>query len=129
MTAYKRNFAKPPAIKQARELRISSTEVEKKLWYRLRNRQMGVKFRRQHPLQGYILDFVCEELKLGIELDGGQHNEMPQQKKDAERTEILARSGWQILRFWNNDVIENIDGVLLAIQEAIATHETLTRKT
>lgn len=115
----KRLYAKAQHIHQARYLRIHSTEVEKKLWYRLRNRQLGVKFRRQHPLQGYILDFACEECMLGIELDGGQHNNDAHKTQDAARTAILEQSGWQILRFWNNDVIENIEGVLEEIQQAL----------
>ena len=115
----KRIFAKAHSIDQARHLRIQSTEVEKRLWWRIRNRQLGVKFRRQHPLDGYILDFACEELKLGIELDGGQHNEAANLARDASRTAVLATSGWQILRFWNNDVIENIEGVLEEIQQAL----------
>ncbi len=115
----KRLFAKAQHIHQARHLRIHSTEVEKKLWYRLRNRQLGVKFRRQHPFQGYILDFACEDCMLGIELDGGQHNNDAHKTQDASRTAILEQSGWQILRFWNNDVIENIEGVLEEIQQAL----------
>lgn len=117
--AYKRIFAKPYLINQSRELRVDSTEVEKRLWWRIRNRQLGVKFRRQHPLNGYILDFACEELKLGIELDGGQHNDDTDKAWDVARTAVLATSGWQILRFWNNDVIENIEGVLVEIQQAL----------
>lgn len=115
----KRIFAKAPSIDQARHLRIHSTEVEKRLWWRIRNRQLGVKFRRQHPLNGYILDFAYEELKFGIELDGGQHNEAANLARDAARTSVLATSGWQILRFWNNDVIENIEGVLEEITQAL----------
>jgi very-short-patch-repair endonuclease len=116
---YKRAFAETHLIDQSRELRVDSTEVEKRLWWRIRNRQLGAKFRRQHPLSGYILDFACEELKLGIELDGGQHNEAPNLARDVARTATLANSGWRILRFWNNEVIENIEGVLEEIQRAL----------
>ena len=104
----------------ARNLRTASTNVERLLWHRLRNRQLeNCKFRRQHPIQGYILDFACEELKLGIELDGGQHNEQANQYYDRIRTEKLKAAGWHILRFWNNEVNENIEGVLISITETI----------
>jgi crossover junction endodeoxyribonuclease RuvC len=120
----KRAFAKPQSVDQARALRLNSTEVEKRLWQRLRDRQLGVKFRRQHPLNGYILDFACEERKLAIELDGGQHTHESNNIQDEKRTRTLATSGWRILRFWNNDVIENIEGVLETIQHALTqNHE------
>ncbi len=105
---------------RARSLRYQSTDVERKLWYRLRNRQIaGFKFRRQHPIAGYVLDFACEELRLGIELDGGQHNTPEAIEKDALRTARLQREGWRILRFWNHDIMENMDGVLQVIMEAL----------
>ena len=120
----RREFAEPKEIELARNLRTNSTEVEKQLWWRLRNRQIdGFKFRRQFPVDGYVLDFACELEKLAIELDGGQHNLPEHIERDAERTAILAKSGWRVLRFWNNEVIENIEGVLTEIQHA------LTRKT
>ncbi|MDX2094507.1 MAG: endonuclease domain-containing protein [Alphaproteobacteria bacterium] len=116
---HKRTFAESHLIERSRTLRVASTEVEKRLWQRLRNRQLGVKFRRQHPLQGYILDFACENHKLGIELDGGQHNNDARKAQDTVRTGVLEQSGWHILRFWNNAVIENIEGVLEEIQHAL----------
>ena len=121
---YKRPFAEATLIERSRELRVDSTEVEKRLWWRIRARQLGAKFRRQHPLHGFILDFACEELKLGIELDGGQHNEERAKACDAARTAVLATSGWRILRFWNNDVIENLEGVLEEIQQALTRPAT-----
>ena len=109
----------------ARNLRSLSTDVERDLWYRLRNRQIeGCKFRRQHPVAGYVLDFACEELKLGIELDGGQHNEQDTAIYDQQRTATLEEAGWRILRFWNNDVIQNMDGVLTVIMNTIREAES-----
>lgn len=120
----RREFADPTHIALARNLRTHSTEVEKQLWQHLRNRQLdGYKFRRQFPVAGYILDFACETAKLAVELDGGQHNLPEHAARDAARTAELAKSGWRVLRFWNNDVVENIEGVLTEIQRA------LTRKT
>jgi len=110
--------SKTPEIQlsRARAMRhISATEVEKRLWQRLRNRQLGVKFRRQQPIGPYIADFVCLELGLIIELDGGQHTKL----EDARRTAALQTLGFRILRFWNNDIIDNIEGVLTAILLAL----------
>ena len=106
-------------VARARGLRVLSTAAERDLWHHLRNRQIaGHKFRRQHPLAGYVLDFACESLRLGIELDGGDHTTTEAQKYDARRTEILRRQGWKILRFWNHDVAGNIEGVLAVIAQA-----------
>lgn len=97
-----------------RELRRNATEVEKRLWSRLRNRQLdGIKFRRQTPIGRYIVDFVSESEKLIVELDRGQHAQ--QTEADAERTQALESMGYIVIRFWNNEVIENIDGVLMEI--------------
>jgi very-short-patch-repair endonuclease len=88
----------------ARTLRKDSTDAERWLWQRLRNRELlGWKFRRQHPIGCYIVDFACIERKLIIELDGSQHAES--QTADSERSEYLEDKGFQILRFWNNDVL------------------------
>ena len=116
----KREFAKPIMIVRAQNLRADSTIFERQLWQRLRNRQLGVKFRRQHPVAGYILDFACEELKLGIELDGSQHNEARGAAYDVKRTAALEKSGWKVLRFWNNDVTNNLNGVYEVITQALA---------
>src|SRR3972149_4083951 len=92
----------------ARELRKNPTEAERKLWKYLRLRQLGgYKFRRQQPLGSYIVDFVCFEKKLIVELDGGQHS--IQINYDAKRTEWLETHGFRVLRFWNNDVLEEIE--------------------
>jgi very-short-patch-repair endonuclease len=109
----------------ARRLRRGSTEVEKLLWQRLRNGQIGgAQFRRQHPAGRYILDFWCPALFLNIELDGSQHAET--QGPDENRDEWLRQQGVTILRFWNSDVIENIDGVLEVIAEKISQLSSAT---
>ena len=79
----------------------------------------GVKFRRQHPIGGYIVDFVSLHKKLIIEIDGGQHNEEQIKDKDEQRTRWLEGEGYRVLRFWNNDVLTNIEGVFMLIQEAL----------
>jgi very-short-patch-repair endonuclease len=77
-----------------------------------------MKFRRQHPIGGFILDFFCEEAGLAIELDGGGHAEAGQSGSDAQRTERLTQQGIRVLRFWNTDVLLNVDGVLRRILDA-----------
>jgi len=105
-------------------LRQNSTDAEKRLWSILRNRQLnGFKFRRQVEIEGYIADFFCAEKRLIIEVDGGQHS--PQ--RDARRTALLGSQGFRILRFWNNDVLQNLDGVWTAIEEALTTPPHPTR--
>ena len=107
----------PKTKHQAIQLRKESTPAERKLWSRIRNDQLGVTFRRQHAVGNYIPDFCCPEAKLIIELDGSQHLE--QEEYDEERTEYLVSEGYRVIRFWNNDVIINIDGVILAIIHAL----------
>jgi very-short-patch-repair endonuclease len=99
------------------ELRKESTPAEHKLWAVLRNDQLGVNFRRQHAIGNYIPDYVCIKKKLIIELDGGQHVE--QAEYDAERTKFLEAQGYRVIRFWNNEVINDIDGVIRNIQFAL----------
>jgi very-short-patch-repair endonuclease len=109
----------------ARQLRLNSTDVEARLWSKLRRAQIdGHSFRRQHPAGPYVLDFYCAELRLAIELDGGQHNEIPQQTRDARRNEWLRGQGVTVLRFWNSDVTSNLSGVLETIK---ATADRLSR--
>jgi len=97
----------------ARKLREQLTDAERTLWARLRNRQLqGVRFRRQQPLGSYIVDFICLERKLIVEVDGGQHNEAKGRQEDRERTKWLQANGYRVLRFWNNDVLMNMEGVL-----------------
>jgi len=99
----------------ARALRKNPTEAESILWNRLRAKQVeGTKFRRQQPIEGFIVDFVSFEKRIIIELDGGQHATEP--KKDRVRDGILDEHGFRILRFWNNEIFENLDGVLEAIR-------------
>ncbi len=100
--------------KTAKNLRKNSTDAEKKLWYNIRAGQLnGFKFRRQQPIGNYIVDFVCFEKRLIVELDGGQH--AIEKEKDIERDNWLTKEGFDVLRFWNNDVLENNDGVLSVI--------------
>ena len=96
----------------ARNLRKNKTKEENILWQLLRNRQfMGLKFKRQFPIGNYIVDFVCEEKKLVIEIDGGQHNIPNNIKADEARTNYINSKGYKVLRFWNNDINHNIKGV------------------
>jgi len=104
----------------SRELRKEQTEAEKLLWSRLRNKQLcQVKFRRQQPIGSYIVDFVSFDKLLIIELDGGQHDELSNRAKDEQRTDYLESKGYKVIRFWNNDVLQNVDGVLIQISEAL----------
>ena len=111
---------------RARSMRAEPTQAERKLWWNLRHRlaTLGTHFRRQVRIGYYIVDFASHRLKLVIELDGGQHAErsMP----DARRTKFLESEGYRILRFWNNDVMQNIDGVLEVIQSSILATPTPT---
>jgi very-short-patch-repair endonuclease len=103
----------------AKQLRSNSTDLERLLWSRLRaNRLTGFKFRRQLPIGPYIVDFACCEARLIVELDGGQHAETVLQ--DASRDDWLGEQGFRVLRFWNNDVLENLDGVLMRILEHLS---------
>ena len=98
-------------------LRRRMTDAERKLWHLLRGRQLeGLKFRRQHPFEDYILDFVCLEQKLVVEVDGGQHQEC---RNDDRRTKALERAGFQVLRFWNHDVLQRSDAVVGRIAEVV----------
>jgi very-short-patch-repair endonuclease len=98
------------------ELRNNGTDVERNLWRRLRNSQLeGVKFRRQQPIEAYIVDFVSFEKRIVIELDGGQHAENIEY--DEQRNACLRANVFVVLRFWNNHVIENIEGVLEVIRQ------------
>ena len=100
-------------VKRARRLRRASTEAEKLLWQKLRARQLGgAKFRRQTPIGPYIVDFVSFEHKLVLEIDGGQHNESAGRQHDIKRTTWLEDQGFRVLRFWNNQVLANLEGVL-----------------
>jgi very-short-patch-repair endonuclease len=105
-------------IRIARRLRVNQTDAETVLWNRIRNRQVdGYKFVRQEPIGNYVCDFVCRERLVVIEVDGGQHNEST---ADAIRDHRLAEDGYRVLRFWNNDVLSNLEGVLATIQTKLA---------
>ncbi len=105
----------------AAELRRNMTDVEQRLWWALRNRQLsGLKFRRQVTIGRYIVDFLCAEVRLIVELDGGHHSV----ERDAPRTAALESAGYEVLRFWNRDVIESFDGVCETI---VATAERRRR--
>lgn len=110
--------AKPPLdpllLAYAREMRHEGSDAERKLWHLLRDRRlMGFKFRRQVPIGGYVVDFYCHEAQLGVELDGGQHNDDEGIAYDDGRSKSLARSnGVRIIRYWNPDVLTNTDVVL-----------------
>ncbi|HEU4839432.1 MAG TPA: DUF559 domain-containing protein, partial [Micavibrio sp.] len=98
-------------IERARKLRKNTTEAEQKLWHELRDRRFfNLKFKRQHPVSPYIVDFCCLEKGIIVELDGGQHVE--QEDYDRKRTEFLEAQGFRVVRFWNNDVLANMGGVL-----------------
>ncbi|WP_430414538.1 endonuclease domain-containing protein [Parasphingorhabdus sp.] len=102
--------------KRARALRRDMTEVERKLWSRLRNRQLeSTKFVKQFPIGPYVADFAARSIRLAIELDGGQHSE----SNDITRTQTIEAYGYRVIRFWNNEVMKNIDGVLEAIVHEI----------
>jgi len=110
-------------INNARELRKNQTDAESLLWQLLRNRQIeNTKFRRQCPIDPYILDFYCHEKKLAIELDGGQHNTEEGKEKDRTRTGLLKSKGIRVLRFWNNDVLQNTESVLEVIYNQLLPH-------
>lgn len=108
------------SLANAKILRRQSTPMEIKLWSRLRSRRfMGLKFRRQCPLGSYIVDFICIEKMLIIEIDGGQHNENKQQDYDKRRTEFLKGLSYHVLRFWNNEVQWKLDAVMAQIYQHV----------
>ena len=101
----------------ARQLRNEPTEAEKRLWSHLRaSRFEGAKFIRQFPIGDFIADFACRSQRIAIELDGGQHSV----ETDAGRTRIIEAHGYRVIRFWNHEVLRNIDGVLQVIAQEIA---------
>jgi very-short-patch-repair endonuclease len=113
-----------PMIINARHLRKNLTNAEQKLWRHIRSCQLqGYKFRRQAPIGQYIVDFVCLEKKLIIELDGGQHAE--QREYDHDRSEWLKSRGYTVIRFWNNEVLNNIGEVMEVIFRMLTPHPSL----
>jgi|SRR5689334_19658861 len=103
----------------ARQLRRNQTDAERVLWFLVRDRRLnGLKFKRQVPIDKYILDFCCTEARLIIELDGGQHAT----RDETNRTRALEAMGYLVLRFWNNDVLQNTEGVLEEILNTVGRH-------
>jgi very-short-patch-repair endonuclease len=106
--------------KLQRRLRKSLTDAEQHLWRSLRREQVpSFRFRRQHPFGDYIIDFVCLEAMLAIEIDGGQHGE--QTTRDTKRTEMLEKAGFRVLRFWNNEVLQETEAVMAVIWKELKT--------
>jgi very-short-patch-repair endonuclease len=106
-----------------RRLRKNLTDAEQRLWNCLRRKQMGhFKFRRQHPFGDYVIDFVCLEAMLAVEVDGGQHS--VKREEDAVRTTSLSEAGFKVLRFWNNDVLRDIEAVTESIWLALQERRT-----
>ena len=101
----------------ARRLRRAATEAEKEMWAALRELPSEHRFRRQHPIGSHVVDFACPGRKLAIELDGGQHAQ--QAEEVAARTLEIARRGYRVIRFWNNDVMHNLAGVLEIIRREL----------
>ena len=112
----------------AARLRRDQTDVEQRIWLVVRDRRLdGFKFRRQATIDRYVVDFLCVEARLVVELDGGQHSE----ERDAERTAVIEALGYRVIRFWNGDVIGNLEGVLANIHavlmERVAGKKALTQ--
>ncbi|WP_230481471.1 endonuclease domain-containing protein [Sphingomonas sp. Leaf21] len=114
-----RHFRENRPTRRARELRLNPTDAERRLWRALSRRQVaGVRFNRQVPVGPYIADFAARSEKLIVEVDGGQHDERA--AYDEARTHYLETQGWRVIRFWNNDVLGNLEGVVLTIERSLA---------
>ena len=113
------NGAKPQFYKNARKLRDTMTEAELKLWGYLRTKPFGKKFRRQHPLGNYILDFYCHKLRISIEVDGGYHRTPEQKAKDVERTAYVKDLGVTEYRFTNEEILNEFDKSVELINEIL----------
>ena len=111
-----------PLLKERRrELRRNQTDAEKVFWAHVRNSQFfGMRFFRQYSVGPYILDFYCPALKLAIELDGGRHNQTEAREYDAARSEFLNAHGIEVIRFWNDEVLSEIDGVMARVEMKVA---------
>ena len=116
-------MARKTLTSTARKLRSNMTEAECRLWSHLRARRIdGIKFTRQFPIGEHIVDFASRSLRLAIECDGGHHSA----EEDAERTRAIEAHGYRVIRFWNNEVLGNIDGVLEALSQEIAIARAVT---
>ena len=114
-----RDRSNPIADQRAKTLRRLPTVAERRLWEALRSHQLdGAKFRRQAPVGPYIVDFICPSAHLVVEIDGGQHASTT--NYDAKRERYLEEQGFRVIRFWNNEVLENLDGVLARLQATLA---------
>lgn len=112
--------AKPEIFDRARQLRKDSTEAEEKLWKRLRNRKFeGLKFRRQHPINQFIVDFYCHEKRLVVEVDGGIHNDIEVKERDEGREAELQNFGLRIIRFKNEEIMNDMKQVLEKLKAAV----------
>jgi very-short-patch-repair endonuclease len=105
-------------ISTARRLRQDATRAERRIWSFLRQRPAGLKFRRQHPIGPYIADFACPAARLVVELDGASHLELGAVERDAKRTAFLEAEGWRVVRFWNPQSFEEVEGIVGAVIEA-----------
>ena len=110
----------PTQTASARTLRTSMTNAERKLWHALRSSQLGVKFRRQHRIDRYFAGFVCIEQKPVIEIDGGHHAD--DAIRDVHRTTVLEAHGFKVIRFWNNEILQNLDYVVRVIAQELTPH-------
>jgi len=120
-------------VKTARKLRQDQTKPEAMFWAAVRNRQfLNLKWRRQVPVDKYVADFLCENEKLIVELDGSQHSDEAARRYDQQRTKILERYGYRVIRFWNAEITENLDEVLRLLQQCVgqrlSPHPTATSK-
>jgi adenine-specific DNA-methyltransferase len=105
-------------LQRNKKLRKNSTPQEIIFWSRVRAKRFkGLKFKRQHPIGRYVIDFICLEKKLIIEIDGWQHKEEKQERYDKERTDYLEKQGFRIIRFWNDEVNNNLEGIFLKLEE------------
>jgi adenine-specific DNA-methyltransferase len=117
----------PVYTELARSLRKNANDAEQRLWLQLRDRRIdGYKFRRQHAIGEYIGDFVCLGARLVIEVDGDTHGNDERERLDARRTEVLNRAGYRVIRFWNDEVFNNLDGVVEAIWNALHGADSLS---
>ena len=112
----------------ARRMRKTPTDAEAALWRKLRSRQLGVRFRRQHPIAGYIVDFYCPQARLAIELDGGGHADEQQRRYDEHRDRVLKQHGIRVLRVWNPEVLRAEEAVLSQIWACLHGAEVPTRR-
>ena len=106
------------STQRVRELRHQQTDAEKDAWHLLRDRRLGLKFRRQYPIENFVVDFYCSDLRLAVELDGGVHSQPSQMRKDAAKDAFLRRLGILVLRLPNGLVTEDPDGFVRKVREA-----------